>query len=110
MTIDVTNGCTMLAPSDEGYFGKGGVALYDNVLMGEFLYLEPGADNARGENLVAIEADPDFGSANDTGYTFYGRYVGGAGTDGREPLGTSWNAHWPDRLPFGRTRPNVLTE
>ncbi len=91
VTIDVVEGCTLLVPSDEGYFGQGGVALYDNVLMGEFLYLEPGADNARGENLVAIEADPDFGNANDTGYTFYGRYLVPAdGRDGREPLPSVW--------------------
>lgn len=88
VTIDVTNGCTMLVPSDEGYFGKGGVALYDNVLMGEFLYLEPKGDNARGGNLVAIEADP----ALVGGHTFYGRYFDAlaAAQDGREALPSVW--------------------
>lgn len=88
VTIDVTNGCTMLMPSDEGYFGKDGPALDDNVLIGEFLYVELGADNARGDNLVAIEADPELAGE----YTFYGRYFSPPTPtqDHREPLPPVW--------------------
>lgn len=87
VTIDVTKGCTMLVPSDPGYFGRSGPAADDNVLMGEFLYLEPDADNARGGNLVAIEAD----SALAGEHTFYGRYFTvDPSQDNREPLPPVW--------------------
>jgi hypothetical protein len=87
-TIDVVKHCTLLRPNDPGYFGPDGVAAYDNLLWGDFFYVDPSGRFAQGDNLVRIEADPTRFSGG--GVTFYGRYVNGSGADGREPLTTVW--------------------
>jgi hypothetical protein len=88
VTIDVATRCSSLRPGDPGYFGAGGVAGFDNVLWGDFFYVDPSGRFAEGDNLVRIEADPARFAAG--GVTFYGRYVNGTGADGREPLPTLW--------------------
>jgi hypothetical protein len=98
VTIDVVKICTLLRPSDPGYFGPGGVAGFDNVLWGDFFYVDPTGRFAQGDNLVRIEADPNRFSAG--GVTFYARYVNGSGADGREPLTTSWAARYLMGGPF----------
>jgi hypothetical protein len=95
-TIDVVKGCTLLRPNDQGYFGPNGVAGFDNVLWGDFFYVDPAGRFAQGDNLVRIEADPSRFSG---GVTFYGRYVS-AGADGREPLPTSWASRYLTGGPF----------
>lgn len=87
LTIDVVRRCSLLTPADAGYFGPDGVASHDNVLWGDFIYVNQDSDFAQGESLVRIESDPALFAGRDT---FYGRYVGFAGTDGREPLPTTW--------------------
>ncbi|HYX26310.1 MAG TPA: hypothetical protein VFC23_19305 [Thermoanaerobaculia bacterium] len=87
LTVDVIRRCSLLTPADTGYFGPDGVAGHDNVLWGDFIVVHPGSDFAHGDNLVRIESDPALFAGRDT---FYGRYVGFAGTDGREPLPTTW--------------------
>ena len=97
-TIDVVKSCTLLRPSDPGYFGPDGVAAFDNVLWGDFFYVDPAGRFAQGDNLVRIEADPTRFHAG--GATFYGRYVSGSGADGREPLATSWAVRYLTRGTF----------
>lgn len=89
VTVDVARRCSSLTPADPGYFGPDGVAAHDNVLWGDFYYVYPYGDAAQGENLVRIESFPGrFGPGS---RTFYGRYVGSSGADGREPLPTNWS-------------------
>ena len=93
-TVDVVRRCSVLFPSDAGYFGPDGVAGHDNVLWGEFFYVDPGQEYAQGENLVRIESDPSRFRPGDR--TFYGQYVNQTAADGREPLPTSWGARFLD--------------
>lgn len=93
VTVDVARQCSTLTPADPGYFGVDGVAGNDNVLWGDFFLIDPAGDVAQGENLVRIESDP----ARFAGHpTFYERYVGGSGADGREPLPTVWDSRYLD--------------
>jgi hypothetical protein len=93
VTIDVVRECTLRFPSDPGYFGPGGSALSDNVLFGDFFYVESSENSARGEELVRIEAFPGRFRAGDV--TFYGRFHHGLpsnyqAVDDREPLAPTW--------------------
>ncbi len=97
VTVDVTRRCTVLTPEDPGYFGPDGVAASDNVLWGDFFIVDPDGNLASGQDLVRIEADP----ARFAGHpTFYERYVGSSGIDGREPLPTVWETRFLDGGPF----------
>lgn len=98
VTIDAARRCSPLAPDDPGYFGPGGVATNDNVLWGDYYYIDGREGSAQGTNLVRIEADPARFGAGD--YTFYARYVGASGADAREPLATTWAARFLEGGPF----------
>jgi hypothetical protein len=87
VTIDNVRGCSVLFPSDPGYFGPNGVAIDQNQLWGDFEIVR-GNNAMVADALVHIEADPSFSPTS--GYTFYGRYVMASGLDHREPLGTVW--------------------
>jgi hypothetical protein len=71
-----------------------------NQLWGDWYIISEG--RAIGDNLVAIEAaDPlqyflqSFAvDPPATNYTFYGRYVGGDGSDQREPLASVWGVRY----------------
>jgi hypothetical protein len=104
VTVDTVNACTILTAGDPGYFGAGGTgtATNQNVLWGDYFYINSGQNFAQGETLVHIEASPGTGVAG-TGtyvanpetsvpgqYTFYGRYVGWTAADNREPLSTNF--------------------
>ena len=91
VTVDVVNSCSPLNPSSPGYFVNGGkgVAANDNVLLGEYAYLNGRRKTAEGEQAVHIAADAE---AHGSGYTFYGRYVNGDGSDNRQPLGARFAA------------------
>ena len=89
LTADVVGECgSGLFPSDPGYFGPGGVARFDNVLWGDYVYVDPVANVAQSDSLVRLEADPEAFGPGDR--TFYGRYLGGSGADAREPLPSAW--------------------
>ncbi len=91
VTVDVARRCSTLTPADPGYFGPDGVAGHDNVLWGDFFLIDPAGNVAEGEDLVRIESDP----ARFAGHpTFYERYVGSTGADGREPLPTVWESRY----------------
>jgi hypothetical protein len=88
VTVDVVRRCSFLFPGAPGYFGPDGVVGMDNVLFGDFLYLDAEHNLSDGDALVAIEAAPSrFGPGAPT---FYRRYVGETGVDAREPLPTRW--------------------
>jgi uncharacterized protein DUF11/thrombospondin type 3 repeat protein len=91
LTVDVVNSCSPLNPSSPGYFVNGGkgVAANDNVLLGEYAYVNGRRKTAEGEQAVHIAADAE---AHGSGYTFYGRYVKGDGSDNRQPLGARFAA------------------
>jgi len=90
-TVDVVRRCSTLTPADPGYFGPDGVAAHGNVLWGDFFLVDPAGDLAQGENLVRIESDPARFAGRPT---FYERYVGSSGADGREPLPTVWGTRF----------------
>lgn len=91
VTVDVVNSCSPLHPASPGYFARGGqgVAANDNVLLGEYSYVDAKRKTAQGEQAVHIVADA---AAYGSGYTFYGRYVNGDGRDNRQPLGSRFAA------------------
>jgi len=91
ITVDTVGGCTPKIPSDPGYFGPGGVATNQNVLWGDYVYIDPANKYSDGENLVRIKAFPGaFGPGTPT---FYSRY-GTAGADARQALPTVWASRY----------------
>lgn len=97
VTIDVVDQCASQFVGDPGYAVAGGQGTLqnDNVLTGNFLYVEPANDFAQGESLVHIEADgvnPQTATPGE--YTFYGRYVAWTATDNREPLSRELSASY----------------
>jgi len=89
VTVDVVTGCTALDPTSPGYFS--GVAGNDNKLVGETFITAPGSANTMWTypviHLEAATLPPNSPS-------FYGRYVGDSGADGREPLPSSYAARF----------------
>ena len=97
ITVDTVNNCTLRFPGDPGYFGPGGTgdATNQNVLWGDFFYVNPGENFAQGDPLVHIEAsatNPETSVAGE--YTFYGRYVAWSAADNREPLATNFGVRY----------------
>lgn len=92
LTIDVVKSCSVLRPGDPGYFGPEGVALSDNLLWGDFFYVNTAGNFAQGESLVRIHAEPGQYGSGDA--TFYARFVNGSGIDAREPLPRVWGARY----------------
>ncbi len=93
ITVDTVNSCTLLFPGDPGYFAAGGtgIATNQNVLWGDYFYVNPGANFADGNPLVHIEASATNPQTSTSGqYTFYGRYDGFTAADNREPLSTNF--------------------
>jgi len=89
ITVDQVEACSTLFPNSPGYFGPGGVAGNQNVLWGDYMYVDPANDFAQGETLVHIESAPaGFFVPGD--YTYYGRYVAFTAVDQREPLPTTF--------------------
>jgi hypothetical protein len=100
ITIDVVSKCTELFPSNgRRYFQNGGtgIATNDNVLVGDYFLVDNLTPMGAGEPLVHIRADKAFGA--DKYYTFYGRYVGGNGSDNRQPLGSVYSSRFWTSFP-----------
>jgi hypothetical protein len=94
LTIDTVNNCTPRSPKDPGYFVAGGLgdATDQNVLWGDFFYVDPAQNFAQGENLVRLASFPGrFGAGSET---FYGWLHGYSGKDGRQPLPSQWVARF----------------
>ncbi len=80
ITIDTVNSCSLEFPASPGYFTN--FATFQNVLLGDYFYVNSVENFAQGETMVHVEADPQtLGAAN---YTFYRRYT--SGEDAREGL------------------------
>jgi hypothetical protein len=93
VTVDTVSNCTLRFPGDLGYFAAGGTgdATDQNVLWGDYFYIQELLNYASGNPLVHVEAsatDPQTSAAGQ--YTFYGRYVGFTAVDNREPLATNF--------------------
>src|SRR5262249_15085000 len=97
ITVDAVNNCTLRFPGDIGYFASGGTgdASNQNVLWGDYFYVNSIQGSSEGEALVHIEADATNPETAVPGqYTFYGRYVAWTATDNREPLATNFAARF----------------
>jgi hypothetical protein len=97
ITVDTVNNCTLRFPGDPGYFGPGGTgdATNQNVLWGDYFYINDGANFADGNTLVHIEASGTNPETSTSGqYTFYGRYDNWTAVDNREPLATNFAARF----------------
>ena len=97
VTVDTVNNCTLRVANDPGYFVSGGSgdATLQNVLWGDYFYVDPANNFAQGDTLVHVEAsatDPETSTPGE--YTFYGRYVGWTADDNREPLATNFAARF----------------
>jgi hypothetical protein len=97
ITVDTVNNCTLRFPGDAGYFGAGGTgdATNQNVLWGDYFYLDVGKKVGRGNSLVHIRASATDPQTSVPGqYTFYGRYSSWTAADNRQPLATQFGARY----------------
>ena len=93
VTIDTVNNCTLRYQGDPAYFTSD--ATDQNVLWGDFVYVNQVTGASQGMPLVHLEAnatDPETSVAGQ--YTFYGAYVGWTGIDHREPLPTTFGVRY----------------
>ncbi len=90
VTVDTTNACYFGFPSDVTYAPY---ITFQNVLYGEYSYVNASQDLAYGDNLVSIgangSADPEYVPG---AYTFYGRFNNFTAFDRREALSTNFAA------------------
>jgi hypothetical protein len=103
ITVDTVNNCTLRFPGDAGYFAGDGTgdATDQNVLAGDYYYVNSGTNRADGDTLVHIQADPIDPETSASGqYTFYGRYVNWTAIDHRQPLATTFFARYLNGGPF----------
>lgn len=108
VTIDLIADCTLQTPCGQGwedpdqgpYFAdEGGLGLYDNILWGDYFYINGGENFAQGDNLVHIQsANPDNQAEVDllVNGSFYNRCDGSFTPyyDYRESLATTFAAHY----------------
>jgi hypothetical protein len=103
VTVDAVNRCSPRSvgssantPADPAYFAaKGtGLASDENVLWGDYTYINPQKNTSNGGTALALVADPDVLTAGT--YTFYGRYVSFDGRDNRIPLSSLYYARYLD--------------
>jgi len=93
VTVDTVNACNVLFPSQllppENYQA---FLTDQNVLWGDYFYVNTTQNFASGETLVHIEASPTAFTPGQ--HTFYGRYNGASATDHREALPTTMAARY----------------
>jgi len=93
ITFDMVNNCTLRDASDPIYFSSD--ISFQNVLWGDYVYVNTTLNFANGGALVHIEASTTDPATTTPGrYTFYGRYVGWNASDHREPLATNFGARY----------------
>jgi hypothetical protein len=93
VTVDTVNNCTLRMPGDPGYFGAGGTgdATNQNVLWGDYTYINASQDLAYGDALVSVSASATNPETSVPGeYTFYGRFTNWTAADNRTPLATNF--------------------
>jgi hypothetical protein len=98
VTVDTVNACNLFFPSDWAFYDP--FVTNQNVLWGDYFYVNSGQNFAQGETMVAIEAC-GAGSQYPTcfvpgDHTFYGRYNAATAADNREPLPTTMGARYLD--------------
>lgn len=89
VTIDTVNACNLYFPSDWTLYS--GYITRQNVLWGDYFYVNGDENFAQGDNLVHIEAFNNFIAGD---HTFYGRYNVASAADGREALPTTMAARY----------------
>jgi len=108
VTVNTVNQCVTGHPDTPGYFGNGGtgVATNQNVLVGTVTWTHPANNFAASDPAIHIEASPGVGTGGsqpaspitttpgEATPTFYGRLIGWAAADNREPLGSVWQARY----------------
>lgn len=97
VTVDVVNNWTTRLPNEVGYFISGGLGdvTFQNVLWGDYFFINKSKKIGRGDAMVAIRADGTDPQTTSPGeYSFYGRIVhaiaGGVPADNRQPLGSAF--------------------
>ena len=75
------------------------IAIVDDRLWGDVLYVDFVGNSAQGLEAVAIWADPALFPDPDV-FTFYGRYSGWDGRDDRVPLAWLWDLRFLNGGPF----------
>ncbi len=106
-------------PTQAGYFAAGGTgkASNQNVLWGDFIYLDPVNNFSEGDTLAHIEASGTDPLVTTSGnYTFYAAFVNGTAIDNREPLGAAWttgfdiaDAYQPSRIVYWRDSKSITS-
>ncbi len=89
VTVDTVNNCTLRFHGDPGYIL--GDITFQNVLWGDYFYIDTKGKTGRASTLVSIRAsltDPETTVPGQ--YTFYGRYTGWNAADHRQPLATNF--------------------
>lgn len=97
LTVDTVTQCTLLNPTSPGYFlpGGAGVATDQNVLLGDWMMIDPANNFMQAERAVAIEASATDPQVTTPGrYTFYGSLINGSAADNREPLPDIWGTSY----------------
>jgi len=102
-TVDVVDQCSgvewvypVITPANDmlPYFVDGGqstgVAVIDNTLWGDVLYVDTSRNFAQGAEAVSLWADPTLFNGTRL-FTFYGRYSDWDGRDDRVPLPYRWD-------------------
>ena len=93
ITVDTVNNCTLRDASNPAYFASD--ISFQNVLWGDYIYVNTTQNFANGGALVHIEASTTDPATTTAGrYTFYGRYVGWNASDHREPLATNFGGRY----------------
>ncbi len=85
VTVDTVNACNLFFPSDWALYAP--FVTDQNVLWGDYFYVNGGQEFAQGETLVHIESCPTCFVPGD--HTFYGRYNAATADDSREALPTT---------------------
>lgn len=112
ITVDVVDECSdiegyepVFTPANTSYpyFADGGapsgIAIVDNRLWGDVVYLDDRNNFAQASEAVALWADPDEFTGSNI-YTFYGRHSGNDGRDERVPLPWRWDQRFLNGGPF----------
>ena len=100
LTVDTVNNCTLRVVSDSAYFSND--ITFQNVLWGDYNYINVSQDTGTGGALVHVEASLTDPATTTAGrYTFYGRYNGWNASDHREPLATTFAGRFLNGGGFG---------
>ncbi|MCU0305602.1 MAG: hypothetical protein MUC56_16225 [Thermoanaerobaculales bacterium] len=112
ITVDVVDECSglegfepMFTPVNTTYpyfadgGGSGGIAIADNRLWGDVIYIDDANNFAQATEAVALWADDAEFPGADV-FTFYGRHSGWDGRDERVPLPWRWDQRFLNGGPF----------